>query len=130
MLAGRQRRLSARAALPPLQDALEAMEDVREYDVPFHMRWAIDTGVRCGWWYTVKAMVRRLRPPCSTHQTTYAPPRHGCVVAKGHREQCLAGDCRSERCRLQTACDCCHFQTRPLPWCCRRGASACSGGRT
>ena len=42
------------------------MEDVREYDVPFHMRWAIDTGVRCGWWYTVKATVRRYRPPCST----------------------------------------------------------------
>jgi DNA polymerase epsilon subunit 1 len=42
-----------------VQDALEAMEDVREYDVPFHMRWAIDTGVRCGWWYTVKATVGR-----------------------------------------------------------------------
>ncbi len=41
-----------------LQDALEAVEDMREYDVPFHMRWAIDTGARCGWWYTVKATVR------------------------------------------------------------------------
>jgi DNA polymerase elongation subunit (family B) len=58
---------------PPLQDALEAMEDVREYDVPFHMRWAIDTGVRCGWWYTVKATVR-LHPPCSTHTVS-----HECV---------------------------------------------------
>ena len=48
-----------------LQDALEAVEDVREYDVPFHMRWAIDMGVRCGWWYTVRATVRRLRPPCT-----------------------------------------------------------------
>jgi DNA polymerase elongation subunit (family B) len=45
-----------------VQDALEAVEDVREYDVPFHMRWAIDVGVRCGWWYTVKATVRCLAP--------------------------------------------------------------------
>ena len=42
----------------PPQDALEAVEDIREYDVPFHMRWAIDSGVRCGWWYTVRATVR------------------------------------------------------------------------
>ena len=33
------------------------MEDVREYDVPFHMRFAIDTDVRCGHWYTVRVTV-------------------------------------------------------------------------
>ena len=27
--------------------------DVREYDVPYHMRVSIDTGVRCGLWYSV-----------------------------------------------------------------------------
>ena len=40
-----------------MQDALDAVEDVREYDVPFHMRFAIDTDVRCGHWYTVRVTV-------------------------------------------------------------------------
>jgi hypothetical protein len=25
-----------------------------QYDVPYHMRWLIDTETRCGWWYNVK----------------------------------------------------------------------------
>jgi len=33
----------------------DAMIDIREYDVPYHMRWLIDTETRCGWWYDVKA---------------------------------------------------------------------------
>ena len=33
---------------------LERVEDVREYDVPYHQRVAIDTGRRVGKWYTVK----------------------------------------------------------------------------
>ena len=28
---------------------------MREYDVPYHMRFQIDTGVRCGYWYGVRA---------------------------------------------------------------------------
>lgn len=40
-----------------MQDALDAVEDVREYDVPYHMRFAIDTDVRCGHWYTVRVTV-------------------------------------------------------------------------
>jgi DNA polymerase elongation subunit (family B) len=36
-------------------DYADAMIDIREYDVPYHMRWLIDTEVRCGWWYNVKA---------------------------------------------------------------------------
>lgn len=32
----------------------DAMIDIREYDVPYHMRWLIDTETRCGWWYNVK----------------------------------------------------------------------------
>ncbi len=59
----------------PLQDALEAVEDMREYDVPFHMRWAIDTGARCGWWYTVKATVRIFRVwdwRCHMHQHAFS----------------------------------------------------------
>ena len=33
----------------------DAMIDIREYDVPYHMRWLIDTETRCGWWYKVQA---------------------------------------------------------------------------
>jgi DNA polymerase epsilon subunit 1 len=33
---------------------LERVEDVREYDVPYHQRVAIDTGRRVGKWYAVK----------------------------------------------------------------------------
>ena len=28
---------------------------MREHDVPYHVRFAIDAGVRCGHWYTVSA---------------------------------------------------------------------------
>lgn len=45
-------RVNARCVL---QDALGAVEDVREYDVPFHIRYAIDAGIRVGNWYTVAA---------------------------------------------------------------------------
>ncbi|KAK9798895.1 hypothetical protein WJX73_003389 [Symbiochloris irregularis] len=38
-----------------LQDALDAIVDMREHDVAYHMRFAIDTGVRCGHWFTVSA---------------------------------------------------------------------------
>ena len=34
----------------------DAMMDIREYDVPYHMRFLIDTETRCGWWYQVKAV--------------------------------------------------------------------------
>ena len=39
------------------QDALDALVDMREYDVPYHMRFQIDTDVRCGLWYDVRAKV-------------------------------------------------------------------------
>lgn len=45
---------SSRHASPP-QDALDAVLDMREYDVPYHMRFQVDTGVRCGYWYGVRA---------------------------------------------------------------------------
>ena len=31
---------------------------MREYDVPYHMRFQIDTDVRCGHWFTVTAKVK------------------------------------------------------------------------
>ena len=43
-----------------LQDALDALVDMREYDVPYHMRFQIDTDVRCGLWYDVRAKVTHL----------------------------------------------------------------------
>jgi DNA polymerase epsilon subunit 1 len=39
----RRRRLNA---------VLECVTDIREYDVPYEQRVAIDTGIRCGLWYT------------------------------------------------------------------------------
>ena len=41
------------------------MVDLREYDVPFHVRYAIDNDIRAGHWYTVSAKV----------QTPVTPPR-------------------------------------------------------
>ncbi|KAI7983738.1 DNA polymerase epsilon catalytic subunit A [Camellia lanceoleosa] len=36
-----------------LQDFIECIVDLREYDVPYHVRFAIDNDVRCGQWYDV-----------------------------------------------------------------------------
>ena len=38
-------------------DYEDAMLDIREYDVPFHMRYMIDSEVRCGHWYDVKVEI-------------------------------------------------------------------------
>ncbi|KAF3455292.1 hypothetical protein FNV43_RR05740 [Rhamnella rubrinervis] len=35
------------------QDFLDCIIDLREYDVPYHVRFAIDNDVRCGQWYDV-----------------------------------------------------------------------------
>lgn len=50
--------------LPPLftapralQDAQDAVVEMREHDVPYHVRFAIDTDTRCGHWFTVRAKV-------------------------------------------------------------------------
>eukprot|EP00878_Enallax_costatus_P014648 GHUV01015324.1.p1 GENE.GHUV01015324.1~~GHUV01015324.1.p1 ORF type:complete len:660 (+),score=216.28 GHUV01015324.1:148-1980(+) len=37
------------------KDVVECLVGMREYDVPFHVRFAIDTDVRAGHWYTVRA---------------------------------------------------------------------------
>lgn len=39
-----------------IQDASELIYDMREYDVPFHVRVAIDLDIRVGKWYTVEAV--------------------------------------------------------------------------
>ncbi|CAK7329328.1 unnamed protein product [Dovyalis caffra] len=35
------------------QDFLDCIIDLREYDVPYHVRFAIDNDIRCGQWYDV-----------------------------------------------------------------------------
>ncbi|KAG2397467.1 DNA polymerase epsilon catalytic subunit [Vigna angularis] len=35
------------------QDFLDCLTDLREYDVPYHVRFAIDNDIRCGQWYDV-----------------------------------------------------------------------------
>uniref|UniRef100_A0A0R0HLB0 DNA polymerase epsilon catalytic subunit n=1 Tax=Glycine max TaxID=3847 RepID=A0A0R0HLB0_SOYBN len=35
------------------QDFLDCITDLREYDVPYHVRFAIDNDIRCGQWYDV-----------------------------------------------------------------------------
>lgn len=34
---------------------MEAVDDIREYDVPYHTRWAIDADMRAGFWYGATA---------------------------------------------------------------------------
>lgn len=46
---------SKKAGRERLQEGVDAIEDIREYDVPYHVRFAIDTDTRCGHWFTVKA---------------------------------------------------------------------------
>lgn len=46
-----------------IQEALESVVDLREADVPYHVRFCIDRDIRCGQWYTVTAKVILLRAP-------------------------------------------------------------------
>jgi DNA polymerase epsilon subunit 1 len=39
----------------PIADAIDHIIDAREWDVPYHIRVAIDKAIRIGKWYTVKA---------------------------------------------------------------------------
>ena len=32
---------------------MEKIIDIKEFDVPYHIRMAIDTEIRVGWWYDV-----------------------------------------------------------------------------
>lgn len=50
----------------PMQDALESIVDMREHDVPYHVRFEIDTDVRCGHWFTVRAKVGGVLGPGGT----------------------------------------------------------------
>lgn len=45
----------AAAVPPPPDDVLETLVDMREYDVPYVIRVAIDQDLRVGAWYSVQA---------------------------------------------------------------------------
>lgn len=36
-----------------LHEQLSTVVDIREHDVPYHMRYCIDNDIRCGKWYNV-----------------------------------------------------------------------------
>ena len=37
-----------------LQDQMELVVDIREYDVPFHVRVSIDLKINVAYWYSVR----------------------------------------------------------------------------
>ncbi len=43
-----------------MQDSLDAVVEMKEHDVPYHIRFCIDEGVRCGHWFNVSAKVSPL----------------------------------------------------------------------
>src|SRR3989338_9753387 len=44
------------SAQAPLKGGLETIEELREYDVPYYQRVAIDTGIRVAQWYSVRSV--------------------------------------------------------------------------
>ena len=51
------------------------MEDLREHDVPHHWRFAIDSDVRAGYWYTVAAREGRVSMARRADMLRWAEPR-------------------------------------------------------
>ena len=43
--------------------------DMREHDVPYHIRFCIDEGVRCGHWFNVSAKVNGIGKWYISHHT-------------------------------------------------------------
>lgn len=57
-----------------LVDAMEYIEDIREYDVPYHVRVSIDKDLRVGKWYTVEATHGNLSIVENTEKIAFADP--------------------------------------------------------
>ena len=51
-----------------LQDSIEAIVDMKEHDVPYHIRFCIDEDVRCGHWFNVSSKVHLFSTPTSATQ--------------------------------------------------------------
>lgn len=57
-----------------IADASDFVLDIREYDVPYHVRVAIDLDVRIGKWYTVEAKHGHVSLQCIQERLTRADP--------------------------------------------------------
>ncbi|KAF2717231.1 DUF1744-domain-containing protein [Polychaeton citri CBS 116435] len=57
-----------------IRDASDYILDIREYDVPYHVRVSIDLGIRVGKWYTVSAIHGRVALSCLEDRLTRADP--------------------------------------------------------
>ncbi|KAK5125281.1 DNA polymerase epsilon catalytic subunit [Meristemomyces frigidus] len=55
-------------------DASDFILDIREYDVPYHVRVAIDMDIRIGKWYTVEAKHGHVKLTCLEERLTRADP--------------------------------------------------------
>src|ERR1700749_4888360 len=55
-------------------DASDFIIDIREYDVPYHVRVAIDKDIRIGRWYTVEAKHGTVTLKCIEERLTRADP--------------------------------------------------------
>lgn len=55
-------------------DASDSIVDIREYDVPYHVRVAIDKGIRIGKWYTVEAKHGAISLKCIEERLQRAEP--------------------------------------------------------
>lgn len=57
-----------------VQDASDFIVDIREYDVPYHVRVAIDKDIRIGRWYTVEAKHGTISMSCIKERLQRADP--------------------------------------------------------
>ncbi|KAK5173171.1 DNA polymerase epsilon catalytic subunit [Saxophila tyrrhenica] len=57
-----------------IADASDNIVDIREYDVPYHVRVAIDLDIRIGKWYTVEAKHGHIKLSCIEERLTRADP--------------------------------------------------------
>ncbi|RMY26027.1 hypothetical protein D0867_00337 [Hortaea werneckii] len=57
-----------------ITDAADFIQDIREYDVPYHVRVAIDLDIRVGKWYTVEAKHGQIRCKCIEERVARPDP--------------------------------------------------------
>lgn len=57
-----------------ITDASDFIVDIREYDVPYHVRVAIDLDIRIGKWYSVEAKHGNIKLTCLEERMTRADP--------------------------------------------------------
>jgi DNA polymerase elongation subunit (family B) len=57
-----------------LADASDFIVDIREYDVPYHVRVAIDLDIRIGKWYSVESRNSRISLTCIEERLQRADP--------------------------------------------------------